>query len=77
MLEQILTALIGDSAYYAEMGDFFAGLGDFYAGQAELIGVIRGDHELTQEWDADLGQWVNVDQYFAQPVMPWDVFARP
>ncbi|MBD8507659.1 hypothetical protein HT102_14320 [Hoyosella sp. G463] len=77
MLEQILTALIGDSGYYADLGDFLAGLGDFNAGQAELLGVLQGTQEIGQEWDADLGEWVNTEQAFFQPVFPWNPADRP
>ncbi|WP_278312690.1 hypothetical protein [Lolliginicoccus levis] len=77
MLEQILTALIGDSSYYAALGEFLTGIGDMNAGQAELIGVLQGTQEIGQEWDAEAGQWVDVEQSFYQPVFPWNPADRP
>ena len=77
MLEQILTALIGDASYYEALGGFFSGLGDFNAGQAELLGVLQGTQEIGQEWDAELGEWVNTEQAFFQPVFPRNPTDRP
>lgn len=77
MIEEIVDAIVGSNGFLSAVGDLLGGVGGYNEGQAAVIDVLKGGHEIVQEWDAEAGAWVNVDQTWSQPIFPWNPLAAP